>query len=525
MAEVNNEMAMVEVGARVVCRNEHGTVRFKGQVLQTKGLWLGVEWDNPERGLHDGSHEGKQYFKCTHPTGGSFVRLNKVNFGINFLLALEEQYSSNVQLDNDSLPVWKGHKKPVILVGMEKVLQKQSQFEKLLRVSFPEHYVSSADPEGEIRATCPNIKELCLTKQLLSTWDDVAKITIELSHLHHLNLSENRLRVPDNPSVLANAFSNLRLLILNKCAISWPQILQCASMWPVLEELNIHCNGISTLSRPEGVLLTLKRLMLEDNNLTSNDDLLHLSHLPCLEVLNLDNNRLTDIMFPDVVAGQKTSMFKQLKQLIISNNLISNWKSVDELEKLPCLTELKITFNPVIEKEQDSGTAQQMVVARVGGLQTLNFMPVSKKERSQAEWVYVRRFGVEWQKAGGREEKGPSEEFLQLHPRYQQLIEKFGAPEESELQPSTHIMKVDLLPLNILCPDHPKRKPIKKTFPSAMSLHKVKSFLAHLLKIKGCELNLSYMTQEGSREYHMPNDVNPLHFYAIAPGDSLLVRW
>lgn len=25
--------------------------------------WIGVEWDNPERGKHDGTHEGHTYFK------------------------------------------------------------------------------------------------------------------------------------------------------------------------------------------------------------------------------------------------------------------------------------------------------------------------------------------------------------------------------------------------------------------------------------------------------------------------------
>uniref|UniRef100_UPI00358FB927 tubulin-specific chaperone E-like isoform X2 n=1 Tax=Myxine glutinosa TaxID=7769 RepID=UPI00358FB927 len=374
-------------------------------------------------------------------------------------------------------------------------------------------------------STYIDIEDMYLAKHLLSTWNELSKITIELSHLHDLDLSENRLQIPDNPSALANAFSNLRLLILNKCAISWHQILQCAPMWPVLEELNIRCNGISTLSRPDGVLLTLKCLKLGDNKLTSNEDLLHLSYLPCLEVLYLDDNCLTDIAFPDVVAGHETSMFKQLMRLFISDNLISDWNSVNELEKLPCLTELKITFNSVIEKEQDSRTTRELVVARVGGLRMLNLMPVSKKERNKAEWAYVRRFGLEWQKAGGREEKGPSAEFLQLHPRYQKLIEKFGAPEESELQTSTRIMKDDLLPLYILCPDHPTRKPIKKTFPSAMSIKRVKGLLTHLLKTKGCELSLSYVTQNSDDEFQMTTDEHTLHFYAIAPGNSLLVRW
>lgn len=41
-----------------------GTVRYAGAVPPTKGAWLGVEWDDPARGKHDGSHEGTPYFEC-----------------------------------------------------------------------------------------------------------------------------------------------------------------------------------------------------------------------------------------------------------------------------------------------------------------------------------------------------------------------------------------------------------------------------------------------------------------------------
>lgn len=41
-----------------------GTVRFVGQVDGTAGVWLGVEWDDPERGKHDGTKDGNRYFSC-----------------------------------------------------------------------------------------------------------------------------------------------------------------------------------------------------------------------------------------------------------------------------------------------------------------------------------------------------------------------------------------------------------------------------------------------------------------------------
>lgn len=40
------------------------TVRFVGEVNGTSGSWLGVEWDDPTRGKHDGSHKGVRYFTC-----------------------------------------------------------------------------------------------------------------------------------------------------------------------------------------------------------------------------------------------------------------------------------------------------------------------------------------------------------------------------------------------------------------------------------------------------------------------------
>jgi dynactin complex subunit len=41
-----------------------GTVKYFGPVDGTTGLWLGVEWDDPARGKHDGIKDGKRYFDC-----------------------------------------------------------------------------------------------------------------------------------------------------------------------------------------------------------------------------------------------------------------------------------------------------------------------------------------------------------------------------------------------------------------------------------------------------------------------------
>ena len=50
------------VGARISHNGDIGTIRYIGPVDGTRGTWLGVEWDNPARGKHDGSHAGVRYF-------------------------------------------------------------------------------------------------------------------------------------------------------------------------------------------------------------------------------------------------------------------------------------------------------------------------------------------------------------------------------------------------------------------------------------------------------------------------------
>lgn len=69
----------VHIGSRVKCSDDFGTVKYIGEVHGYKGVWYGVEWDNPTRGKHDGSLDDVQYFKTSKPGAGSFIRPNKIS--------------------------------------------------------------------------------------------------------------------------------------------------------------------------------------------------------------------------------------------------------------------------------------------------------------------------------------------------------------------------------------------------------------------------------------------------------------
>lgn len=59
-----SDPSTVQVGDRLSYDGAPCTVRYVGAVKGTSGSWLGVEWDDPARGKHDGSHKGDRYFTC-----------------------------------------------------------------------------------------------------------------------------------------------------------------------------------------------------------------------------------------------------------------------------------------------------------------------------------------------------------------------------------------------------------------------------------------------------------------------------
>ena len=95
MPDIQNERS--ELVGRRICTLEgdhYATVLFYGKVGDTKGLWLGVEWDDSSRGKHQGVHEKVQYFipRSSSTTSSSFIRLNKVSLGVDIVTGVKERY-------------------------------------------------------------------------------------------------------------------------------------------------------------------------------------------------------------------------------------------------------------------------------------------------------------------------------------------------------------------------------------------------------------------------------------------------
>ncbi|XP_008314685.1 tubulin-specific chaperone E [Cynoglossus semilaevis] len=502
------------VGRRVLCGADRATVRYVGPVPPTTGLWLGVEWDEPDRGKHDGSHDGVQYFSCRHPKGGSFVRPAKANFGVDYVTAVRQVYDSEVEAvlsEDAAIPVtWT----PV----------KNRSLQSLTSVLLNNAGVSGVGSDGEVRKMTPNVEWLDLSRSLMSSWKNVAEICEQLEKLERLVLSFNRLSLTSGPLVHCQAFCRLKVLSLISCDLTWPQILECAPMWPQLEELYVEENNITELQRPEGVLQNIRCLNLSSNPLQQ-ETLLCLSTLNRLEQLNLSNTGLSIICFDDVAPGCQTAMFPALTELNLHNNNISEWSVVDELSKLSSLVKLSIHHNLLATKDRNRKTADQVLIAKMGRLETLNNSQIPPQERRGAELDYIKMFGEEWLKAGGQSQI--NDHFACQHPHYQSLILKYGAPEEGELKkPLPFALKNQLLKIKFVFPDDAEKMPIEKKLPASMIVQKVKGVLHRLVKIPVSNLKLSYTSpKKAGTEFEIDSDMKTLHFYSIEDGDQILVRW
>uniref|UniRef100_A0A4W2GR83 Tubulin-specific chaperone E n=1 Tax=Bos indicus x Bos taurus TaxID=30522 RepID=A0A4W2GR83_BOBOX len=456
------------IGRRVEVNGEHATVRFSGLVPPVAGLWLGVEWDNPERGKHDGSHEGTVYFKCRHPTAGSFIRPHKVNFGVDFLTAIKNRYVlEDEPKEEETEQIVIIGNKPVETIGFDSVIKQQS---------------------------------------------------------------ENKLTFPSSSPSPTGTFSTLKVLVLNRTGITWAEVLRCASGWPVLEKLYLESNNIVISERPTDVLQTVKLLDLSSNQLIDENQLFLIAYLPRLEQLILSDIGISSIHFPDAGIGCKTSMFPSLQYLVLNDNQIAQWSFMNELDKLQSLHALSCTRNPLTEGSKDAQTTRQFIIARIGQLRTLNKCAIEPEERRGAELDYRKAFGNEWKKAGGHqdpEKNRPNEEFLAAHPRYQALCLKYGAPEDGELKTQQpFLLKNQLLTLKIKYPNQHDQKVIEKQLPDSMTVQKVKGLLSRLLKVPVSELLLSYESPKmPGKEVELENDLQPLRFYSVENGDCLLVRW
>nr|XP_053651574.1 tubulin-specific chaperone E-like [Cherax quadricarinatus]XP_053651575.1 tubulin-specific chaperone E-like [Cherax quadricarinatus] len=521
----------VKIGSRIESDGARGTVKWIGEVPTTQGTWYGVDWDDAVRGRHDGSHNGIKYFETRFPTSGSFVRPTKVNTGITLEAAVRGRYQDDTAVETQITEQLQRIIKArfVELVGMNKVGEKQRQLEQLETVVLNKWTIWGSD-ESDLSVLLPRLRHLDVSDTLLSSWANVAHITRQLPSLRFLNISGNLLSLPEQPLEHKESLCHITHLVLNNMMVySWQDLLTCCTMFPKLSKLQMAYNNLKELGPiPDGLFDSLQELDIGANPVVSWEDLCCLGSLPRLESLNANSCKLMEITFPCTPATEKTTMFPSLKQLTLANNTLDTWKCTGELNKLPSLEDLVISYDATT-----SPFFQEFTFARIANLMVLNRARITLKEKRDCELFYLKSFSNEYFSSGGTEDARTdhlTQDFIQKHPMYAQLVKTHGPPmDETSSNNQKHQKLKDLkIELKVVTPDHPEREPFTKPFLPTTKVAKVKMMLKRHFKINpAIAVRLSYSSVKGGKTFEIPmdNDMQEMAYYSIRTGDTLLLRW
>lgn len=522
----------LEVGSRIYCEGEYGIVLYIGPIVGIDGMWLGIEWDNPSRGKHSGCYNDVTYFNTRTPDAGSFIRIKKAEAGISCLEALQLKYGLSLDSKPPTfihLPQNTGQARHIEMVGMEKIMGKLSDFVKLTDVVLSNMRVNGPGNSDELRQLIPNVTNLDLSQNLLSSWTDVIAIAEQLVNLSSLILSKNRLKLPENLDSSQQCFSHLKLLVLNDIAYSWKEILSCAVMWPYIKEFCALDNNLSKLEIPSHpVFSQLRFLSLDNNPICSWREICKLGNLKNLEELHIDNVLLESISFPDISPLEKTDLFPNLMSISIRENKLEQWQDISELNKLARLKELMVNGNAVLHS-MNPQTSRQLIIAKIMGLEKLSRSPIDRSERRGAEIDYLKRFRNEWLSHGGNvnlKQSQVSLAFLTQHPTYMALIGKHGAADENEVKVQSLLLKDNLTCVKIFSPLLPDKPPVIKKLPDEMTVGKLKALVKRIFKIAAPDIILILIFNEDeNQKTEMDNDLRQLSFYSVSNQDKISVEW
>lgn len=414
----------------------------------------------------------------------------------------------------------------VQFVGMEKVSKQQSELEMLRLVELKDCLVSHAG-QTPLCDLLPRVTQLNLTGCLLQDWQSVADIVCQLPKLNTLTLSNNRLAPHPNPSSLIPNLGHVNHLVLNAMLPrhSWPDLLGCAVMFPMLHTLQVAYNNLQILGPvPAGALELLEVLDVGANPLTAWSEVLHLSALPRLRELNVNNCELPCVVFPDTPGGSPP--FPHLHSLYIANNPLDNWRSVCQLSKLPSLRNLALGF---LVKPDDY--FPEFTYAIIRSLTMLNRTEVTRKEKRDYELFYLKTFSAEYYEAGGADDPDEaklSQEFVERHPTYLQLVREVGAPYDErrsvEQRQSKARLKDQKIAVRVTCQDG--RHMDQALLPS-LKVSRLKMMLKRSLKLSNsAKISLTYTPSE-RREQVIPldSDHKELAYYSMGAGDEIHVSW
>ncbi|MDI1490763.1 MAG: hypothetical protein OHK93_001967 [Ramalina farinacea] len=510
------------VGERLAFQGERCTVRYVGGIEKKRGDWLGVEWDDPRKGKHDGSYEGFKYFQCKSPssTAASFIRPNRpANTPLGFIEAIKSKYATAEDSSDDSISI---SGKTVEEVGFDKIQRQLAALPELKIIildGLPMKSLSSQPSQdkgtGDIDLDLPSeaaqwlqqlkVEELDLSRTLLERWSDALSLVGLLPKLSTLKLSGNRFRCLSSPPLSGReqtSLAKLESIALDDTLIDGDEIASLIAPFPALHSLSASYNNIQSFTSP---LPTphLQHLDLSYNRMSSLEAIQSIFRLHDLRTLSLRGNPITEFSHPSIT-------FPSLSKLDISSTNLPHLPSLNGILKVfPSLTSLLTKDTPLSKLP----SATLLTTARLGTLKELNYSPITPAERANAELYYISTIVAS---LASTLPSSPEERAIfAAHPRWRELCSIHGVPDiprESVVVQDTKAYPPGSLGSRVVrfhfaytppptgdAPDGSEKvvtQEQSKLIPTSISTYRLQAIVARLFKLRAREVRLVLETNE-----------------------------
>ena len=532
------------LGKRVELNEKTATIKYVGPLkhkkeANEKEIWLGLEWDDKSRGKHNGTVEGYEYFKTlNNDNSGSLVKMTKVNIGQTFKGALgykynfyEEEgndYHKNVDkaLEKDNFIITDKKIINIELVGKEKAAKKFSEFAYMPCIDLSFSYINKLG--DDLSNILPRLKELALTRTLLTKWSDFLSIVIQFKNLTLLNFSENVLIYDDLFEEQINKFisgeykQHLNTLVLNKCNLNVYDLIKLSPLFTDLEYLYLKDNKINpenyeksdnkkfldeNISNIEKNTQNLKYLSLEQNKINIFFFAYKIFKSPNLKYINLNQNLVSEIISKNNIEEDRKllELFKKsMTHISLDYNIFKKENYTEimvDLESLE-LKDIDILNNGFIDKIGVAKVKIEMI-GRNPQLSILNNTTITKIMRRDSEKQYLIDIVKEYINNLGNKvfDKFDFEKYMEkTHKQYFKLRKKFFDPlddyENLTKKNNTNTMKSNMAEIILKYGD----KTINKKIPKTTTFTNLKNLSVKLFKLDRDALLSFYLKTEDKEE-------------------------
>ena len=555
------------LGKRVELNEKTAKIKYVGPLKHKKDykeneIWLGLEWDDKTRGKHNGTVEGFEYFKTTNgDNSGSLVKMTKVNIGQTFKGAIGYKYNFydeegndyhkdvDKALEKDNFIVTDKKIINIELVGKEKAAKKFSEFEYMPCIDLNYSYINSLG--NDLSNILPRLKELSLTRTLLTKWSEFLDILIQFKNLTLLNFSENILIFDEKYDEDIKKFESgelkqhLNTLVLNKCNLDVYHLIKLCPIFSNLDYLYLKDNRINpdtyeksenkkyieeNISNIEKNTSNLKYLSLEQNKINIFFFGYKIFKSPKLKYINLNQNIISDLI-PKENEEENNKVLelfkKSMEHILLDYNMFKKedyLKIMVDLETME-LKDIDILNNGFIDKIGVEKVKIEMI-GRNPQLKILNNTTITKVMRRDAEKQYLIDSVKEYINSLGNNsfDKFVFEKYMQKnHKQYFNLRKKFFDPlddyENLTKKNNKNTMKSNMAEIVL----EYEGKKINRKFPKSTVFSNLKNLSVRLFKIEG-DIMINFYLKNDDKEELIEDETITLQSLNLPPGQIILIK-